>query len=165
MPRSKAQKKDATAAEEIGRWYDDHSATEVESEEVELKVERKYDPTFTMRIPEDALRRLKNLADARGVPASTLARMLLLEALGQTADPARGAMELLAAVVEHEVLREVLRVLVTEEGPEGLRKARVLLQEASGAGLPVVCEHVGKGGRTYPIPHAKDQAVLQVVKP
>jgi len=130
MTTAKSRKAVERTVEEAGRWYDEHSATEVESEPVGVKVERRYDPTFTMRIPEDALTRLKGLADAQGVPTTTMARMLLLEALDRATDPVRSAAEVLTAVAASRGLLEALRALVSSTGEPEIERARSLIRRA-----------------------------------
>ena len=129
MATKKSREKSGGTPEEAGAWYDEHSATEAPSEPIEVKVERRYDPTFTMRIPEEALARLKGLADAQGVPTTTMARMLLLDALERATDPVRGVAELLATVAETPSLLDALRALVTSVDEGGVKRARDMIRE------------------------------------
>ena len=120
------------SAEEMGAWYDEHEVDEKGSTPVTVRAERRYDPTLTMRLPEAALDRLKAIADERGLPTATLARMLLLERLRDEQDPVAMAVHVLGAVADHEALRDALRDLLDKESPDAVDRARRRLKGAGG---------------------------------
>jgi hypothetical protein len=97
------------SAEEMGRELDGHEVSDDTSTPVEVLVDKRYDPTLTMRIPEEDLRKLKELADARGVPAATMGRMLLLERLRTEGQPHAEARRVLETIGGDESLRQTLR--------------------------------------------------------
>jgi hypothetical protein len=159
-----SRRRTESTAGEVGRWYDEHSATEVESEEVKLEVKRRYDPTITMRLPETALHRLKALADERGVPTSTMGRMLLLEALDRAMNPSSDAVRVLVALAGNPDLRKVLQALVAAKGEKEIEQVRDLLQEVAGGVSGATCNHFEFVTQELPIPHATEWATLRVIQ-
>jgi len=119
------------SAAEMGRAFEAQDVTEENSTPTTILVDKRYDPTLTMRIPVDDLRRLKALADARRVPTATMGRMLLLERLHEEEAPRRPAMHLLEALLADETLLTVLRRVLRSDSPKALEKARRMLQSAS----------------------------------
>lgn len=114
------------SAEEMGRAFETRDVTEETSTPARVVVDKRYDPTLTMRIPEVDLRSLKALADARGVPTATMGRMLLLERLHEA--PRSAALRLLEALVADEPLRAALRDLIQASSPKALERARHLVK-------------------------------------
>ena len=111
-------------AEEMGRSFDTREVTEENSKPATVLVDRRYDPTLTMRIPPADLRKLKKVADARGVPTATMGRMLLLERLREQEAPRTAAVRLIEALVADESLRAALRDLVRTGSPKAVERAR-----------------------------------------
>ena len=112
------------STEEMGRAFDETEVSEENSEAAEVVVDKRYDPTLTMRIPEGDLRRLKELADTRGMPTATLARTLLLERLREEQAPRAAALRLLVVLVDDRELRDTVRAVICRGAPKDLDRAR-----------------------------------------
>lgn len=97
------------SAEEMGRAFDEREVNDDTSTPVEVLIDKRYDPTLTMRIPEEDLKKLKELADDRGVATATMGRMLLLEGLRGEGRPRAEALRVLETIGNDEGLRQTLR--------------------------------------------------------
>lgn len=97
------------SAEEMGRAFDEREVSDETSAPVEVLVDKRYDPTLTMRIPEEDLKKLKELADDRGVATATMGRMLLLKGLRGEGQPRAEALRVLETIGGDESLRQTLR--------------------------------------------------------
>jgi predicted DNA binding CopG/RHH family protein len=106
------------SAEEMGRYFDGHEVTEENSRATTAIVDKRYDPTLAMRIPEEDLKKLKELADERGVPTATMGRMLLLERLRGEGAPRDAALRLLETIGADEGLRDTLRTVIRAGRPK-----------------------------------------------
>ena len=138
------QHKGFRTAEELGRHFDDHEVTEENSEATTATVEKRYDPTLTMRIPEADLARLKELADERGVPTATMGRMLLLEKLRGEGAPRTAALRLLETIGADEGLRDTLRTVIQGGKPKESRRreSKDAPQKAPRRSAKAICGHV-----------------------
>jgi len=66
---------------EEAEYWETHTIDEVEGEEVGLIVKKPLSSVFSIRLDPDDVKQLREIASAKGVGPSTMARMLLLEAL------------------------------------------------------------------------------------
>ena len=117
----------------MGRVFDKRDVSEADSTATTIIVDKRYDPTLTMRIPEEDLRRLKALADSRSVPTATMGRMLLLEKLHEEDSPRAAGVRLLAALVDDEGLRAALRDVIQGRSQKALVRARRLVGKTRAA--------------------------------
>jgi predicted DNA binding CopG/RHH family protein len=109
-------------AKGMGDWYDEHEVSDENSTPTEVTVEKRYDPTLTLRIPREELRRLKELADAKGLPTATYARQLLLQQLRLKDDPRPEALEIIRALLEWPQLLTILQELLRQPDSEDARE-------------------------------------------
>ena len=126
-------RKQFRSADEMGRAFDEHEVTEENSTPTTVAVEKRYDPTLTMRLPDADLRKLKALADTRGLPTATMGRMLLLERLHEGETSHAAGVRLLEALVDDAGLRAALRELLQERSPKALDRARKLVEKSRAA--------------------------------
>ena len=66
---------------EEAEYWETHTIDEVEGEEVEIVVKKPLSSVFSIRLDPDDVKQLREIASAKGVGPTTMARMLLLETL------------------------------------------------------------------------------------
>jgi hypothetical protein len=131
------------SADEMGSHFDDHEVTEENSTETTLLVEKRYDPTLTMRIPEEDLERLKEMADERGISTAAMGRMLILEGMRSEATPRATALRLIETIGADEGLRATLRTVLRGEGVKDSRGEKPRQSQGrSRRAAKALCEHV-----------------------
>ena len=138
-----AKKKRHENAKEMGAWYDEHEVSEKDSSPTDVTVEKRYDPTLTLRIPRKELRRLKEQADAKGLPTATFARQLLLQQLRKNEDPRGTALETFRAFLEWPELLSIFRELLdSPESEDARERARKLLRDSGAKAARFGCGHL-----------------------
>jgi len=66
---------------EEAEYWETHTIDEVEGEEVEIVVKKPLSSVFSIRLDPDDVKQLREIASAKGIGPTTMARMLLLETL------------------------------------------------------------------------------------
>ena len=88
MPSKKSKIPEFKSIEEEAKFWDTHSITDFEDEtknvDIVFELDKPRDETLVLRVQKDFKNKIKSAARKKGLNASTLARMWLMEKLQAT---------------------------------------------------------------------------------
>ena len=80
-----------SSIEEEAEFWDTHSSADFEWEEVEMEIAPALEHVLSVRLDQPTFHKLSAVARKKGIGASTLARMWVLECLASSDDPRQPA--------------------------------------------------------------------------